>query len=1205
MKELRFRDIRSITLRLASPQEILGWSYGEVLKPETINYRTQRPERDGLFAERIFGPSKDFECYCGKYKRIRYKGVTCDKCGVEVTRSSVRRERMGHISLAAPVSHIWFLKSPPSKISLFLDLPLPQVERVIYYSAYIITSVNETEKQKILESLEKEYKSKIKTAKTDKEKIVIAANYDAVRKEINSLKEKRVLSDVEFYNLSRKYGTAFAADLGAEPLKKILEGINLEVFKAELEKELSKAGGQQKKKIMARLKLVMLFIRNKRRPEWMFLTALPVIPPDLRPMVALDGGRYASSDVNDLYRRILNRNNRLKKLLEIKAPEIILRNEKRMLQEAVDALIDNTARKGQSQVKASTGQRRALKSLADMLRGKEGRFRQNLLGKRVDYSGRSVIVVGPHLRHFECGLPKVIALELFKPFVIKEILKQELAYNPKQASRLLENPTDKVWAILEEIIKDKYVILNRAPTLHRLGIQAFRPVLIEGMAIQIPPLVCTAFNADFDGDQMAVHVPLTDEAQKEAREILLSTMNLKKPATGEVITCPTQDIVLGVYYLTSIKERASGEGKIFYDETEARLAYEFGEINLRAKIKVKNIRNEKNDIETTVGRIIFNEVLPVDSPFQNKVFKKRDIMRLLDDIVEQYGNERTVLVMDSIKSLGFSYATQSGLSIAIDDFVTPPDKQSIIASGEAEQKEIEEAYANGLLSDSERYTKILEIWSETRDSLWEKTPKAIDKENPLSMFVDSGARGDWKQIAQMAALKGLVVNPRGETIELPITSSYKEGFSVLEYFNSTHGGRKGTADTALKTAVAGYLTRRMVDVVQDIIVREEDCGDNDGIELVKKGSREIGEDFTYRLFSRVLAEDIYEEKKAKKGAKEKILFPRGTLVNLEMAEKINKLSHITSVRVRSPLSCKTLFGVCRLCYGLDLGRSKLVDLGEAVGIVAAQSIGEPGTQLTMRTFHTGGVAAGADITQGLPRVEEVFEARVPRNEAPLALENGKVDKITKEENRFIIRIKEAKDKKSKKSKETEYIIPLNQPLKIKEGESVVRGQVLADGALNPKLLLKLQGKEAAQRYILAEIKKVYSLQGTKIHDKHIEIIIKAMFSRARIKEPGDSTFLPGDIIEKDIFLAVNRKLKAAKKKPAKARLVLLGITKTALSTYSFLSAASFQETAKVLIRAALEGREDPLRGLKENVIIGKKIPAGTGFRKEELHYIAE
>jgi len=1197
---MRVTDLQSIKIKLASPEEILAWSHGEVTKPETINYRTQRPEKDGLFCERIFGPTKDYQCYCGKYKRIRYKGIVCDRCGVEVTKSSVRRERMGHIKLACPVSHIWFLRGVPSRMGMVLDISLPKLERVIYFAAYIITKVDQEGKKKILLEIEKEYKSKSKTqrAKSKNKKELktvmeeLKSARDRAREEVLNLQPLRVLSEVRYHELSFKYGQIFEAGTGAETLRKIFEKIDLKAEIDKMEKELKETLAANRRKILRRLKVFQSMLNAKIRPEWMFLTVLPVLPPDLRPMVQLDGGRYASSDLNDLYRRVINRNSRLKYLLEINAPEVIVRNEKRMLQEAVDALIDNGMRKGVI-TKATTGGRRLLKSLADMLKGKQGRFRQNLLGKRVDYSGRSVIVVGPELKLNQCGLPKEMALELFKPFVIKGILEKELAYNVRAASKFVDEESEEVWAILEEVVKNKLVLLNRAPTLHRLGIQAFEPRLIEGEVIEVHPLVCRAFNADFDGDQMAVHLPLSEEAQREAREIMFSTLNLLKPATGLPVVTPTQDIILGCYLLTRIiKEGAKGEGKIFANFQEASLAYEFGLIDLRAKIKAR-MKNSQF-LETSVGRIIFNQTLPEGHPFVNELINSKKLEKIINEIVADYGREKAVESLDKIKDLGFEYATLLGPSWGIDDLKIPAEKEKIVKEADGEIEAIESDFRKGLLTEEEKYSKTIEVWQKAKSEIEKVVPQSLPPEGPVFSIVDSGARGSWAQPVQMCGMKGLVINPLGEIIRLPIKSSYKEGFDVLEYFISTHGARKGTVDTALRTSMAGYLTRRLVDVAHEVIISEEDCGDKQGIEIFRKDADEIGQNFVFKILGRMVLEDVKPPTKSFSGGKDKkkVILKKGEIINWEKAESIISLG-IEKIRVRSPLSCRSVRGVCQKCYGWELGTNQLVKLGEAVGIIAAQAIGEPGTQLTLRTFHTGGVAGGGDITFGLPRVEELLEARPLVEKGALSPIDGKVIEITKDR---IIKIK-PKGNPHSKNEVLEFKISPRMAIWVKEGEEVKKGQQLSEGNLDLKEVSKLRDKTETQRYVIKEIQRIYVSQGAIIHDKHLEIVTRQMFSRIRIKDGGDSSFVPGEIVERTRFLEENKTLKEKKKEPAKGNSILLGISRVALTSDSFLSAASFQETTRVLIKAALEGKEDRLHGLKENVIIGKLIPAGTGFRK--------
>ncbi|MBI4991825.1 MAG: DNA-directed RNA polymerase subunit beta' [Candidatus Harrisonbacteria bacterium] len=1172
-------NLQAIKLKIASPDDILKWSHGEIIKPETINYRTQRPEKDGLFSERIFGPTKDWECYCGKYRRIRYKGIVCDRCGVEVTRSVVRRERMGHIKLATPVAHIWFLRSSPSKLSLLLDVPLPKLEKVIYYISYIITSLNEDNKERVLKELEKEFEARKKTARKEGVKTAeLRSGLSESKKEVELLKMGTILNQTEYYNLARKYGDVFEAGTGAEAIRKILSQIDLDKLAKEIEKGLETSKDTiSERRLLKRLKIVRAMAKEDMRPEWMILDVLPVLPPDLRPMVALDGGRYATSDLNDLYRRVINRNNRLKKLLELNAPDVIIVNEKRMLQEAVDALIDNSARFGTQQM---SSQRRPLQSMADQLKGKTGRFRQNLLGKRVDYSGRSVIVIGPDLKLHECGLPKKMALELFKPFVINKVIERGLAHNIRNSNRLIEQAPPEIWAILEEVIADRKVLLNRAPTLHRLGVQAFKPVLIEDLAIRIPPMVCTAFNADFDGDQMAVHLPLSAEAQKEASEIMLSSRNLLKPATGDPIVYPTNDIVLGIYYLNKLKKDARGAGMQFSGPEEVTVAYENGVIDVNAPIMVVI---DGGKIETSCGRILFNDILPEDFEFVNRMLRKKDITALVGELIHRYGNEKSSAYLDSMKKLGFEYATRSGITWSMGDLTTPGDKPALLAKAEEEITNIRQQYEDGLLTEPERRTRVLSVWANTKDALSKLVPKSLSEHNPIYSIIDSGSRGSWAQPVQMIGMKGLVANPKNEIIELPVKSSLKEGLGVLEYFISTHGARKGTTDTALKTASAGYLTRRLIDVSQDLVICEEDCKTKEGIEITRSEGMQFGLNFADQVFSRTALEDIKVDGKT--------VVKAGEIIDKKTAGVLQQ-SKVEEVKVRSPITCKTLYGLCSGCYGFDLGNNQSIKMGAAVGIVAAQSIGEPGTQLTMRTFHTGGVA-GADITHGLPRVEELFECRPPKGRAYLAEEEGIIDGIEDKGLLKVIRLKAFG--KTKKEKVYEYLVPRLTILFVKIGDPVKKGDQLCEGALDLKDLFILRGSRAVEKYVINEVLRIYNSEGSSMNNKHIEIIVRQMFSRVKIKESGDTDFVRGEIIEKSKFLEINREMKKAGKQPAKAQQLLLGITKVALSTQSFLSAASFQETARVLITAASEGKVDVLRGLKENVIIGKLIPVGTGY----------
>ncbi|MFA6135973.1 MAG: DNA-directed RNA polymerase subunit beta' [Candidatus Paceibacterota bacterium] len=1182
-------DFDYLRLRIPSPEEIATSSYGEVTKPETINYRTQRPEKDGLFSERIFGPTKDYKCYCGKFKGLRYKGTICDKCGVEVTRSIVRRERMGHIKLAAPVAHIWFLRTGNSKIGLFFDAPISRLEKVIYYTSYIVTSVNEAKRKESLDSLTDEFKSKKKEIKDIEQIKVVEASYSKSKDFLASLKVGSIISEPEYFEFGRKFGEVFEAGSGAESIRKILEKINLKKEITEVEKHINNLGKRRnallEKKLYQKLRILYSFVKNGMRPEWMIMTVLPVIPPDLRPMVALDGGRYASSDLNDLYRRVINRNNRLQKLVELKAPEIIVTNEKRMLQEAVDALIDNATRVGRQQM--SSNQNRPLKSLADILKGKQGRFRQNLLGKRVDYSARSVIVVGPDLRLNECGIPKKMALELFKPFVIGQIIERGMAHNIKNAGRLIEQGIPEVWEILEEVIKDKAVLLNRAPTLHRLGIQAFKPILIEDLAIRIPPMVCSAFNADFDGDQMAVHLPLSKEAQNEAWTKMISSKNIIKPADGEPIATPSQDMVLGCYYLTKIVGDVSDESKIkrFANEEDVLLALEFEYIKINQPIKIGSLNSQI----TSCGRIIFNKNIPQGLGFINEVMNKKTLKELIAKYIDAFGIESTWNFLDAIKKLGFEYGAISGTTWNIFDLKVPEEKPKMVEQARKEIANVVSQYEGGFFGEDEKKSRSIQIWEKVKKQVADTVPKALTGNSPIFNIIDSGARGTWGQAVQMTGMKGLVTNPQGDTIELPVVSSYKEGLSVLEFFINTHGARKGLTDTALKTASAGYLTRRMVDVCQDIIINSDDCKTSEGIKIERAVGDEYGFSLANRLFGRTVINDVKDQGK--------IIAKADSIINRKTAVEILK-SKVESVMVRSPINCKSLYGICSKCYGMDLGRLEPIKRGESVGVIAAQSIGEPGTQLTLRTFHTGGVAE-KDITSGLPRIEEVFEARPPKGRAALAKEDGIVEDIEEEGSLKIIKVKPSKKSKvkssSKKSKIEEYSAPKNAAIFVSIGDKVEKGQQLFEGSLDIKELFQLRGKEETQKYIINEVQKIYVSNGNVISDKHIEIIVRQMFSRVSIKESGDSGLITGQVLDKSRFLEANRKLRSKGKNSAKAKQLLLGITRSALSTESFLSAASFQETARVLVNAASEGKIDRLRGLKENVIIGRLIPAGTGY----------
>lgn len=1123
---------------LASPEQIRAWSSGEVKKPETINYRTLKPEREGLFCEKIFGPTRDWECHCGKYKRVRYKGIVCDRCGVEVTRSKVRRERLGHIELAAPVSHIWYFKGIPSRMGLLLDMSPRSLEKVLYFVSYIVISPGDT-----------------------------------------PLMKKQLLTETEYREYRDKYGSKFIAGMGAEAIKRLLEEMDLDEMATELRKELKETSGQRKIRAIRRLEVVEAFKNSGNKPEWMILDVLPVIPPELRPMVQLDGGRFATSDLNDLYRRVINRNNRLKRLLDLGAPDIIVRNEKRMLQEAVDALIDN-GRRG----RPVTGPgNRPLKSLSDMLKGKQGRFRQNLLGKRVDYSGRSVIVVGPELKMHECGLPKEMALELFKPFVMKRLVDKGFVHNIKSAKRMVERLRPEVWDVLEEVISEHPVLLNRAPTLHRLGIQAFQPVLVEGRALQIHPLVCTAYNADFDGDQMAVHVPLSAEAQTEARILMLSSHNILNPKDGRPVVTPTQDMVLGIYYLTQEKEGVKGEGKIFGSYEEVNLAYFQGEVDLHAKIKTKI---NGSLVETTVGRMIFNHEVPIPKEigYKNKAIDKKQLGAIIAECFQKLGISKTAQILDGLKKIGFKYSTKAGITVAVKDLDIPSDKTKIIEETEEKVENVEIQYRRGLITEGERYQKVIGLWNEATDNVTKGLMETLDKFNPVYMMAISGARGNIQQIRQLAGMRGLMADPSGRIIDLPIKANFREGLTVLEYFISTHGARKGLADTALRTADSGYLTRRLVDVSQDVIVREHDCGTETGINIgeINEGGQII-EPFIERLVGRFALEDVVDPNTGE------IIVRKDEEILEDAGQKIIDAG-IKKVKIRSALTCNTRNGVCAKCYGRNLATGKAVEIGEAVGIIAAQSIGEPGTQLTMRTFHTGGVA-GDDITQGLPRIEELFEGRKPKGQAVIA-ENTGVVSISEIKGRREITVQQGDDKQT-------YAVPFGARLKVEEGDMVEPGDELTEGSVNPHDLLKVKGVKGVQEYLLREVQKVYRLQGVDISDKHIEVIIRQMLRKVKVEDAGDTSLLPGSVIDRFELEDANKAVIENGGTPASAKTVLLGITKASLATESFLSAASFQETTRVLTEAAIKGKVDPLLGLKENVIIGKLIPAGTGMVKRE------
>ncbi len=1195
MKTLNTTDFNEFSLRLASPEQIKEWSYGEVTKPETINYRTGRSERGGLFDEKIFGPEKDYECYCGKYRRIRYKDIICEKCGVEVTRSIVRRERMGHIELATPVAHIWFLRGVPSRMSILLNISVSDLEKVIYFAGYIITKVHEDEKENIISELEKEYKNKLKNSADDETREKLKNLLSVTKKEIGEIYEGKVLNEISFHHYSLKYGTAFEASIGAEAIHSIFKNLDLNKLKVHTETMLAKAGSAEKEKLQKRLSLIRSMIYADLRPEWMFLTVIPVIPPVLRPMVALDGGRHATSDLNDLYRRVINRNNRLKKLQEINAPDVILRNEKRIIQEAVDALIDNSIAKQGDSAAMSQSQKRPLKSLSDNLKSKQGLFRANLLGKRVDYSGRSVIVVGPRLKLNQCGLPKHMALELFRPFVISKILEAELAFNIRGANKLIEERTPEVWAMLESVIEGKYVLLNRAPTLHRLGIQAFNPVLIEGNAVQVHPLVCQAFNADFDGDQMAVYLPLSEEAQWEARELMASNKNLLKPQSGEPIANPSKDMVLGAFWMTKSMDGEKGEGKYFSSPNAAILAYEYGVVSLRAKVKVlatdkpKYRKFEGGMFETTVGKLLFNSILPEDFPYVGDEITQGKVSTLVDDMITHYGIDKTPAVLDSIKEFGYKYATASGTTWGIDNVKVPEEKKTIIEESRKQEQAIRGQWEDGLLSDKEKYQKIIEVWTKAKKDIEKVLPATLDKKGSLYDIFISKARGSMGQLVQMAGMKGLIQNNQGKILEFPIIPSYKEGLSPIEYFVTTHGARKGASDTALNTAKAGYLTRRLVDVSQDVVVTEEDCGTKEGKIATRDNVSGIEIPLAKNIYGRVLGADL----KDKDG---KVLYKKGFLVTKDDARDIEGAG-FEEVLVRSPLTCKTAHGICRMCYGLDLGRSKLVELGEAVGIISAQAIGEPGTQLTLRTFHAGGVA-GTDITTGLPRVEEIFEKRIPKNPATVSHTDGTVVEVSQKETKEKLIKVLSESKEDGKKNEIEYIVPHMRIPNVKVGDTVKKGELMTDGSADIAEIFKYGGKDMAEEYIIREINKVYELQSASISRKHIEIIIRQMFSRRRIKDAGETNFSQGDVVENTALVEENARVEGMGGVPAKADIIALGITEVSLRTKSWLSAASFQNTNRVLIENAVRGGTDTLRGLKENVIIGRLIPAGTGFKND-------
>jgi DNA-directed RNA polymerase subunit beta' len=1277
---LEVNDFDAIRISLASPEQIKSWSYGEVTKPETINYRTLKPERDGLFCERIFGPTKDFECFCGKYKKIRYKGIICDKCGVEVARAKVRRERMGHIELACAVSHIWFAKGVPSRLGLLLDLSPRSLDRVLYFSHYIITFIKEDARQAMIKKMEDELNKQLlhrqsalneKIAEMEKneapiedinqqrgnfadEELKLRDDLSAGIEQLKDIHVKELLAENQFNDLKQKYGDVFEAGMGAEAILRITKNINLDQMRNELIQETFSASGQRRKKASKQLQVVEAFRRSGNKPEWMVLTVLPVLPPDLRPMVQLDGGRFATSDLNDLYRRVINRNNRLHHLMDIGAPEIIIRNEKRMLQEAVDSLIDN-GRRGRA---VSVSGNHKLKSLSDMLRGKQGRFRQNLLGKRVDYSGRSVIVVGPELKLHQCGLPRRMALELFKPFVMRYLVQKDLAHNIKSARRLVERARPEVYDILEEVIKERPVLLNRAPTLHRLSVQAFEAVPIDGSAIRIHPLVCSAFNADFDGDQMAVHVPLSKDAVAEAREFMLSIHNMLLPSSGDPVVTPTLDMVLGSYYLTTIRPGSKGEGMVFGSFESARLAYDLGIIDIRAEIEVRDPERGIGRIKSTVGRTIFNESLPKELGFVNKVVDKSGLKAIVAECYKILSNEGTADVLDKIKDIGFHYATTSGITIAASDIEVPASKPILIKEAENKAADIEAKFHKGLIDEDERYSGVVEVWTEIADRLTDVLTQSMDRTGGIYMMSTSGAKGNISQIKQMAGMRGLMTNPSGRIIDFPIKSSLREGLSVLEYFISTHGARKGLADTALRTSGSGYLTRRLIDVAQDVITREKDCGTTDGIWITESPENSLLPPLPKRIVGRLAAEAVANPKTGE------IIIDRNEEIDETKAALVGA-SGVTRVFVRSPLACQSRWGVCQMCYGRDLGRGKMVEPNTAVGIIAAQSIGEPGTQLTLRTFHTGGIV-GLDITTGLPRVEELFEARTPKAQALLSEiggfaeitqdEEGRRIKVTNseilqdeyvlppkwqvmvEEGRVVeggtILASEVPTGKKKdaeltlpsivaqkggqvifgdgkifikyeEKEEREYVVSVTAQMRIRNGDKVETGTQLTEGSLNPQDLMRIMGRNAVQKYMVEEVQKVYRSQGVNINDKHIEVISRQMLTQVRITSSGDTKLVTGEIVDGYRYEDTNAKVLAEGGEPATALPILLGITRASLNTDSWLAAASFQETTRVLTEAAVYGKIDKLVGLKENVIIGKLIPAHNPTSKKIVPVVGE
>lgn len=1190
---------KTISIALASPEQIRSWSFGEILRPETINYRTGRSERGGLFDERVFGPERDYQCYCGKYRGVRYRGITCEKCGVDITRSIVRRERMGHIELASPVAHIWFLRGVPSRMGLLLDVSVSDLEKVVYFAGYIVMSVNEDERKRALQGLESEFRSKAKLLdETSEAYAELQQRYIETKNEIAALKKYGVLNETQYYTYSIKYSTLFEASIGAEALYELFKQLDLHAIADELTLELGKKQtAQNRERILKRLSVVRQMARAHLRPEMVFIKVIPVIPPALRPMVALDGGRFATSDVNDLYRRVINRNNRLKKLLEIGAPDVILRNEKRILQEAVDSLLDNSMKKTTSGA-MSVGAARPLKSLADQLKGKQGIFRQNLLGKRVDYSGRSVIVVGPNLKLNQCGLPKYMALELFRPFVIGELMKRELAFNVRGANRLIDEGSPEVWGILEYVIQGKYVLLNRAPTLHRLSIQAFMPLLIEGKAIQVHPLVCSAFNADFDGDQMAVHLPLSMEAQREAQLLISADKNLLKPQTGTPITVPVLDIILGIFWMTKIVPEDLGEGQTFGSLDNLLLALEFGVITYRSKVHLVTPQSAKfkhvseSIFETTPGRLLFNQILPDDYPFVNKEIKKGDIEQIIQDMIEQYGVDIASRILDEIKSFGYRYSTISGTTFGMDELRIPDGRNEVIADTEAKVIEINQQFADGLISDQERYRMTVEVWESATSQIQKLLEDQLYLRPSIYDIIKSKAKGNLSQMNQAAGIKGVIQNAVGQVLDFPIKTCLKEGHSALEYFMNATTARKGLADTALNTQKAGYLTRRLHDVAQDVTVIAEDCGTKRFIVVSHDVVDGIDRPIMDQIYGRVLAEPI-------KDTSGLVVYKKGVLVTRTIAKHIQSMG-VESVSVRSPLVCECSYGLCQQCYGLDMGRNHLVRVGEAVGTVASQAIGEPGTQLTLRTFHSGGVV-GRDITQGLPRVEELFERRKPKAQAVIAHEGGVVTAIEERDGvRVIDVVSETSGRSAKGSKTTTYTIPFRRIATVKIGDSVAVGDPLTDGSIDPSELFEVAGRERAQDYLISEIAKVYELQSAPISRKHLEIIVRQMFSRCRVADPGDTVLPPGTIVTRVDVDDENAAARDRNQQEAVFEQLLLGISEAALQSPSWLSAASFQHTQKVLTGAATRGAEDIMRGLKENITIGNLIPAGTGINKNYI-----